>query len=64
MPRHDPLVPASYLSALTNDNFILEEMGVHSQSARGIKVQIIGECMAERLNHVCKKGAAAHLRNK
>lgn len=64
MPRHDPLLPASSSSALFNDAFILEEMGIQPQSLRAIKAQIVGECMAERLSQLCIEGAAAHLRNK
>ena len=64
MPRHDPLLAASSSSALFNDAFILEEMDIHPQSLQGIKVQIVGECMAERLRQLCTEGAAAHLRNK
>jgi hypothetical protein len=35
MPRHDPLVRASMSSALANDAFILEELGLYPRPRKG-----------------------------
>jgi hypothetical protein len=64
MPRRDQIVPASSSTALANEAFILDEIGVYPQSQEGIIARVVGECMAARLSRLCMEGAAAHLRNK